>query len=207
MRLAPIYLVAAALLQLVGCASLNVSGPMPSAAQESAAFKRTYQETLNLTGRLSVRYQSGSQDQALHGSFSWEQRADHTTITLLSPLGQTVAIINVTPGSASLAQSGQAVRVASDVDTLTAQALGWPLPVGSLREWLQGFVASSRGSRTPLDPATPEVDSLDGWHIRYASWTDDQPTAARPKRIDLRRLTPQAGEVIIRIVIDTWQTP
>jgi outer membrane lipoprotein LolB len=39
--------------------------------------------------------------------------------------------------------------------------------------------------------------------MRYAAWDDT--AAARPRRIDLTRNTEQAGEVALRLVIDTYE--
>ena len=44
------------------------------------------------------------------------------------------------------------------------------------------------------------VNTADGWLIRYPIWQE-----ARPRRIDLQRLTNQAGNVNLRIVLDQWQ--
>lgn len=196
--------VAAALLALLtGCAS--ISPPVAPADQAQAALVRPFHAAIDLGGRLSVHYQSSNRDEALHGSFSWSQTPARTTVTLLSPLGQTMAVIEVTPNGATLAQAGQPPRGAADVDALTGEALGWPLPVAGLREWLQGFALDSAGRRFVATPAASEVTTVDGWRIRYPAWLDDN-APARPRRIDLARATERAGDVSIRIVIDTWQT-
>ena len=119
----------------------------------------------------------------------------------------TIALIDVSPQGASLTQAGQPVRHAPDVDALTAQTLGWPLPVSGLREWLQGIAQTASGQRFVATPQQSEVVTRDGWQIRYANWQPDDtpPPQARPKRIDLARNTQQAGDVSIRIAIDSWQ--
>ncbi|WP_151635511.1 lipoprotein insertase outer membrane protein LolB [Noviherbaspirillum aerium] len=189
---------------LAACSSL---APLPSAAPvASQAAERRLAENIELGGRLSVRYQGPQKEEAVHGSFTWTQAPSQTRITLLSPLGQTIAIIDVSPQGASLSQAGQPVRRAADVDALTAQTLGWPLPVAGLREWLQGIAHSASGQRFVATPEASEVTTRDGWRIRYANWQPDTSSPqARPKRIDLVRNTQQAGEVSIRIAIDSWQ--
>jgi outer membrane lipoprotein LolB len=186
---------------LSGCASLN--SPIPAAGPVQTA--RAFHAAIDLGGRLSVRYRNGDREEALHGNFSWSQTPVRTTVTLLSPLGQTMAVINVTPEGATLAQSGQPLRGAADVDDLTADTLGWPLPVAGLRDWLQGFALDAAGQRFVATPAASEVTTADGWRLRYPGWDNDT-AAYRPRRIDLARATEQAGDVSIRIVIDTWQT-
>lgn len=190
-------------LLLAACASM--APPAVTTGAEQSAASRSFQDTIDLGGRLSVRYQSRGKEETLHGSFAWSQSPTQTTVTLLSPLGQTMAIIDVSPEGATLTQGGQPVRIAANVDTLTADTLGWPLPVAGLREWLQGFALDSAGRRHVATPAAPEITTQDGWRIRYANWLDDTAPQSRPKRIDLARATEHAGDVSIRIVIDTWQ--
>jgi outer membrane lipoprotein LolB len=77
--------------------------------------------------------------------------------------------------------------------------------VSGLREWLQGNVTERGGKKrlvTPQDENT-DIETADGWRIRYAAW--DNTAAPRPRRIDLSRSTEQAGEVALRLVIDSYE--
>jgi outer membrane lipoprotein LolB len=201
------YALCAALpLLLSACASM---APPAEVTPAVTAAGRPYAEKLDLGGRLSVRYENHGREEAIHGSFVWSQNPSNTNVTLLSPLGQTIAVIDMSPDGASLTQSGQQVRTAADVDALVADTLGWPLPVSGLRSWLQGFGVDASGKRFIANPQATEVATKDGWRIHYAAWENGaaQNGAARPRRIDLKRSTAQAGDVSIRIVIDNWQTP
>lgn len=192
-------------LLLGGCAT--VPPPEPDTARQAAITTRPFHQSIEMSGRLSVRYQGRTREEALHGSFAWSQTPEVTTVTLLSPLGQTMAVINVSPDGATLQQGGQPLRSAPNVDALTAETLGWSLPVAGLRDWLQGFTIDSTGRHVAATPSSPQVTSNDGWRIHYAAWSEDNGQSAhnRPKRIDLARTTEQAGDVSLRIVIDTWQ--
>lgn len=189
---------------LASCASI---APHERAPEQGISATRMYQEAVDMSGRLSIRYQANGAEQALHGSFTWSQRPGRTLVSLLSPLGQTLATIESTPGHAVLRQPGQAPRTAEDVDALTAQTLGWPLPVAGLRHWLQGFGSDALGRRTIASPvADAEQTSVqDGWSLRYASWNRET-ALPHPKRLDLQRATSQAGDVEIRLIIDSFQT-
>jgi outer membrane lipoprotein LolB len=193
---------ALALLALSGCTAFS---PVTLPSTEQARATRSYHDAIDISGRLSVRYQQPD-EQLITGSFNWSQRPNHLTVTLLSPFGQAVARIEVEPGRATFQRSGQPLQTATDVDQLAAQALGWPLPVSGLQAWLQGF-ASVRGNAVAASSEGPTaITSADGWRISYAAWSPEGAgSGTRPRRIDLARRTEQAGEVEMRIVVDSWQ--
>lgn len=191
-----------------GCAVIGQSAKTDQAGLPAvcSAFSRPYHNAIGIDGRLSVRYQQNGRDEAVHGSFAWHQAPERTMIELRSPIGQTVAAIDVIPALATLTQAGQPKRQASDVNALTADALGWPLPVAGLRDWLQGFGVDANGQRFAVSPGGPrQVTTGDGWRITYDAWQEENGGISRPRRIDLERDTDQAGPVALRIVIDDWQ--
>lgn len=188
-------------LLLGACVTLPDSTPNPFSLPTAA---RPYHQAIDIAGRLSVRYQRDGNEESLHGSFYWEQSSDSTIVTLLSPLGQTLARIDITPRTATLLQPGQAPRMARDVDTLTAATLGWPLPVSGLQNWLQGFASSAASPTLQQVPVkNTEIRTADGWRLHYVTWHEENPP--HPRRIDLERHTEQAGKVHLRIVVDRWQ--
>ncbi|MBC7513064.1 MAG: outer membrane lipoprotein LolB [Herminiimonas sp.] len=193
-----------------GCASLPSSTPSPAAVTATTPA-RPYHEAIDLTGRLSLRYEQNGAPQALDGKFTWSQTATGERISLQTPFGQTLATIDVTPEGATLAQNGQPARSESSVDALTASSVGWPLPIAGLRTWLQGFATDARGVPYVASAAAlgddAFVNTADGWLIHYTTWDSaDSPGGdARPRRIDLQRQTSQAGNIALRIVLDMWQ--
>ena len=179
---------------LAGCAT-----PPPASSNRVAP----YSEAIELSGRSSVNYQKDGKSESLSGKFGWQQSAQRTSVSLASPLGQTIAQIEVEPGMARLTQGDEVPRVAADIDSLSAQALGWPLPVSGLRDWLQGHAVSLDGSRFRASPEHSSVNTRDGWRVNFVSWQDDAALLPQPKRIDAER----AGQVAIRIVIDAAVQP
>ena len=181
--------------------------PVRPVTQQQADAVRDFHESIDIGGRLSVRYLQQGEPQLLTGSFNWIQRSLRTQVTLLSPFGQTIARLEVTPQRATFQRAGEPLQSAADVDQLTANALGWPLPVSGLRSWLQGFVRIAPDQRVAVKPATDAaITSDDGWRIVYSNWSEAESTAAvRPRRIDVSRQTREAGEVQIRIILDNWQ--
>lgn len=192
-------------LSLAGCASAPTTPTTPIAPSSTTIAAQRYHAAIELDGRLSVRYQRNGQDEAMHGSFAWSQNAVRTQLTLLSPLGQTLAIIALTPQGATLTQPGQPLRNAADADALAADTLGWPLPIANLHNWLQGYALDAHGQRITVAGSTERMRTPDGWQLQFPTWQNDDSGASHPKRIDLGRQTNQAGAIEIRIAIDHWQ--
>lgn len=194
------------LLRLTGFALMLLSGGCSTTAPPVYnQHARSYYEAINLSGRLSVQYQQNGKPQSMQGKFSWAQSGELTSIALLTPLGQTVAKIEIAPGQASLQQAGEPLRIATDISELTTRTLGWPMPVAGLRSWLQGFTLEANGDQRPVRPDTLSGFNSDGWQVRYISWQGEANSPAYPKRIDLERATADAGNIGLRIVIDSWQ--
>lgn len=179
---------------LAGCATTGNLSRAPVA---------DYRDSIDLTGRLSVNYQKDGQPQSLTGQFTWEQRPGRVDVSLASPLGQTLATLSVTPSEAVLTQSGREPRVARDVDALTAETLGWDLPVSGLRDWLQGYATAAGGKRFVASPAHNSVFTHDGWRLRFVEWQDAAAVRPVPRIISAERsATAHSDELAIRIVID-----
>ena len=189
-------LIALTVAALAGCAT---TASMP----RSTAAVAAYQDNIELAGGIFISYIRDGKREPLNGSFIWRQTKTNTDISLNSPTGQTVAVINVTPRSATLTESGKPPRSAPDVDTLTAQTLGWTLPVSGMRDWLQGYATDRDGQRFVASPANNSVITRDGWKLEYVSWQDDSAAVPQPKRIDATRIV--LGEAVddmqIRVVI------
>lgn len=180
---------------LPGCSSLQTAPPATPAL-------RSYHEVIAIKGRFSVSYEHDGRPQSAQGRFHWAQRGAYVDIDLLSPLGQTLAKISLSPGLAKMEQAGREPRFAIDASELTAQTLGWSLPVDGLRDWLQGYTRRAEGALQAAAPDGADRFEKDGWQVRYVSWQAGA-AEAYPKRIDLSRTgsTPLA----LRIVIDGWE--
>ena len=179
---------------LAGCAT-------PTASLNQATVG-DYRDSIDLTGKLSVNYQKDGRTESITGNFNWEQRPGAIDVALISPLGQTVATINVTPNAATLTQGGEPPRTASDIDSLTQQALGWPLPVSGLRDWLQGYAIDAAGKRFRASPAQNSVTTQDGWRLRFVEWQDAAAPQPVPRLIQAERAASgDISDLAIRIVV------
>jgi len=183
---------------LSACTSLTSQPPLPLET-------RSYFNQIEMTGRLSAQYEANYREQSISVNFTWSQTRDQTRISLNSPTGQTVATIFINALGAQLTQADKPTRYASDINALSTDVLGWPLPVAGLRDWLQGYVDAEHNN--PLTQKTADQSyTVDGWALHYASWLQEN-RIERPKRLDLSRQTEQAGLVSLRIVVDEWSTP
>jgi len=192
------FLILCALFFLSACSNL------PAPISDNSA-PRQYHQQIDMAGRLSAQYEQNNKPQAVHINFNWSQTPQQTLITLTSPTGQTLATLLVNAQRAQLNQTDKPPQFASNVNQLMSDALGWPLPVAGLRDWLQGFMDATHD--VAITPANSADSSflVDGWNLRYAAWASEN-NIERPKRLDLTRQTGQAGLVTLRIVIDEWNT-
>ena len=187
---------------LAGCTSAPVKTFQQQQQQQQAG---AYRDSFEAAGRLSVRYRKDGNPESLTGKFSWSQTPGQIDVSLSSSMA-TVATIRITPHSATLVQADKQPRVAKDIDTLSAESLGWSLPVSGLRDWLQGYATGADGKRFAVTPANNSVLTADGWRLRFVAWQDNnsnQTARPMPKRIDAERNTSaSADELAINILID-----
>ena len=189
--------VAGACALLSACAT---PGAVPATSQTAVG---AYRDAIDLTGRLLVNFERDGKPDTLSVKFAWAQSAQQVDASLLSPTGQTVAKISVTPTLATLTQGGQPPRTARDIDSLAAQTLGFALPVSGLRDWLQGYATAADGKRFAASPAINTVTTPDGWKLTFVSWQDTPGALPSPRRIDAQRdATGDAGKLALRIVVD-----
>ena len=177
------FAVAAALL-VEGCATLEPRvGSVP--VLPDAPF--------NAQGRLSARHGAD----AVSANFQWKHSPPRDELSLSTPLGQTVAEL-----SGDAAAHVARVRLANgdglqadDWPSLTARALGFPLPVTGLASWIRGGAHPGSAYRAERDAAgRATLLRQDGWEIVF-DYADE--TATTPTRI---RMT--FPDVEVRIVID-----
>ena len=188
---------------LTGSASLVSCTTTTPLNQEQMSRSRQYQEQVTMSGKISIQYQQNEKAETLSGNFEWQQNGQELTITLSSPLGQTIAIIHETPEGASLQQAKQETRYAPDVEQLLYESLGWTLPVAGLREWLQGFDRSASGQRIMVATRDRQRIMSQGWQIDFTSWQEDQ-NQIHPRVIDVYRRTEEVGDLKIRVAVLEW---
>ncbi|WP_446526944.1 lipoprotein insertase outer membrane protein LolB, partial [Photobacterium swingsii] len=71
-----------------GCASVRPANDLFAGAQDNDTTITRYQ------GRFSARYTQGNAEQSAVGSFLWRERGTDVQLELMSPLGQTLAVVS-----------------------------------------------------------------------------------------------------------------
>lgn len=126
-------LAAAFLLVLVaGCAQLART-PVPELADAPVR-----------TGRLALSVQD-QPAQSMSATFELRGRSEAGQLTLLNPLGSTVAVLRWQPGSATLATPGREPQQFPSLETMVQHATGAPIPVAALFDWLGGTATAVPG--------------------------------------------------------------
>lgn len=172
---------------LAGCTQAPVRPALAHLGQSA-------DEPFVLNGRMAVRHARESSSVGLH----WEHARDRDEMTLLAPLGQTVARISRSPEGAVL-QTGDKRYQAADLESLMEKVLGWHLPLAELHAWV-------RGLPYPGAPAGVERNELgqivtlrqDGWEITYGKFAGaaaDSPPG---------RLTMTFEDMRLQLVVDEW---
>ena len=121
---------------LAGCAT-----PTPPLTAEAASAALQGERW---SGRLALQVEDAP-SQSFYASFELTGNARAGSLTLLTPIGSTVAVLRWEPGNASLQQGSQAAQQFSSLDELAERATGTAIPVVSLFDWLAGHPSQVPG--------------------------------------------------------------
>ena len=151
-------------------------------------------------GRFSAVATQGDRREVVSGRFAFDVRGPHQTIDLATPLGTTVARIEVGPDGARATGSSLAPAEGPDADALTERLLGWRLPVSGLGDWIEGRPVPGRSAQVERRDGDVMTIEQDGWTIRVAERL--QP-GGRPRLLVFERAAaPLAPAVMLRLVLD-----
>lgn len=172
---------------LSGCASSPTATVARPAQLELAAFV--------LNGRISISHQGERHSAGLH----WNHKVQSDELLLLAPLGQTAARIYRDAESALL-DDGDKKYVATNVELLMQQVLGWHLPLNGLHHWALGMADTESPARIERD-VNGRIIVLyqDGWEVRYLRFADDKPDSL-PARLQLSH-----DNLQLQLLIDDWE--
>jgi outer membrane lipoprotein LolB len=136
------------------------------------------------TGRLSLRVEATADkpSQGMSAAFELRGNSDAGELRLLSPLGTRVATATWGAGRATL-QTGNGDRAFASLDELAVQALGEPLPLAALPDWLAG----RPWPRQPFRAVAEGFEQL-GWQVSTHERAGGRVAARResPPAVQLR---------------------
>lgn len=184
-----LFLAAASLALAAGCATLEPAGGASRPARESI-------EAFRIEGRIAVRRAGESFSAAIE----WQHDAHADEMILSGPLGQGLAHLSSGGGTALLETADQKRYVAADLDGLSGQVFGTPLPVAGLGRWVLGRSASTGAARRDAAGRLASL-SEQGWEIEYLRYEDGSRDAL-PELLQARR-----QDVEVRLKIDSWSIP
>lgn len=182
------FLLPLAVLLLSACAgpAVQVGDAMPP----RAAIR-----DFSLDARFSVTHEAERHS----GRLSWRHAGASDELQLSSPFGQVVAEVQIDSRRARLVASDRRVYEAPDVQQLTREVLGYPLPIRRLSEWVLGR-ESGRGQVEKDALGRPSRIEDDGWQISYEY--DQESGDALPARLVVTR----PGGPDLRLRIEEWRS-
>ncbi|WP_414640147.1 lipoprotein insertase outer membrane protein LolB [Bordetella sp.] len=180
---------AVAVIALAACATPSLPEIAPDLSPD--AFSRV--------GRfaITVTHDDGKTE-AVQGGFAWRDDGRRYQLDLTNPLGSTEARVQGRPGSALLLRADGSRLRAGDPDALVEDALGSPVPVGGLRDWLRGRLMATQANDLKRDSqGRPESFDQDGWRARLSRYDAQGPRLLVLRREEARRA------ISVRLVVDT----
>lgn len=171
---------------LSACSGLPTQADLPGG--------RATLNDFSLSGRFSLR----QDDKNYSGHLDWRHAGVDNDLVLSSPFGQGIAEIRTRTDGARLQTSDGSIYTATDAESLTAEVLGYTLPLSRLTDWVRGRVADD-GIADADDGGRPLRVRYPGWSVEYGYAGDD--AAALPNRVFVER----AGGFELRLRIDEWR--
>jgi len=156
-------------------------------------------------GRFAASVQRGAERESFSGRFLLMVLDGGIRLDLASPLGNTLARIEVGSHGARLtapqADGALAVFTGSDADALAQTVLGFALPVSGLPDWIAGRAAPDRPARLEPEDGPAQRIAQDGWTIVIDERSADLGT---PSRLTLSRdeAGPPPTALRLRLLLD-----
>jgi outer membrane lipoprotein LolB len=173
----------------LACAALAAGCATPPPAPPERSY----------SGRFAATAARGAERQSVSGRFSVVVQGTRQVIELATPIGTTVARVEIAPGRATATGPSLETVSGADADALVQQVLGWRLPVTGLADWLDGRPDPARPSRWQNEGTEPQFVQ-DGWIITIEERSG---AGERPRRLRLER--PERApdpEVTVRLIVD-----
>ncbi len=151
----------------------------------------------SVEGRLGLSDGERGGSLAMH----WQAHGDVHEIRLRTLVGGKQWQLRMEPGRAVLSGSEVGRIEGPDPDVLVEQAIGWPIPVRYMAEWLRGLPAPVSARIDFADDGLMQTLRWADWSLNYSRWAGWGEEAVRlPVRIDARR-----GPHRVRLALRGWR--
>jgi len=130
-------------------------------------------------GRFAMRSQSPfEQPKAIQGNFRWQQTVNGWVLSLSSPLGATLARLSVDGTGALLRTPDGPDQRAASATALLRQAIGEPVPIDALEDWIQGRLGNASGisNITRNDVGQITGFTQGNWQVTFERYDSKGPT-------------------------------
>ena len=132
----------------------------------------------NISGRFFIK----AREKNYYGNFTWQRESAHDVLDFMSPIGTTVARIEVESTIASLSTGGK-TYTGNSLAQMMEQQLGFSLPLSYMHYWLQGIPLANYPVQNRLDSGFSQLN----WKIEYLRWQDlNHPQIVQLSNADLR---------------------
>lgn len=191
------------LLLLSSCATLKPAPEvaLPTPVGSPADLHQIHMQQLSKINQFYLQARIGiqSEGKGSSGSTRWRHSPDGNDISMLSPVGGTVAKIITNPKGVTLTSNDGKVLQAADAESLTEEHLGWRLPLAGLPDWALG----RPGKRLPQEIHWDSIGRItkltqDGWQIEYPEYIEAGGYRL-PKRINMR-----SDKLTLKLVVESW---
>lgn len=191
------------LLLISGCATLKpaAESPLPTPVGSPSELHQVHIKQLAQIQQFYLQARIGiqSEGKGSSGSTRWRHNPEGNDISMLSPVGGTVAKIITNAEGVTLTTNDGKVLQAADAESLTEEHLGWRLPLTGLPDWALGRPANRLVEELQWD-SIGRITKLkqDGWEIEYLEYMETSGYRL-PKRISLR-----SKNLTLKLVIESW---
>lgn len=196
MKRAALVAVVATAVLLAGCATIVRPGGAPDRAAWQAREQRlSGLDDWYLAGRVGVDapHHSGS------ASLDWCQRGAYMKLLFSGPFGLGAVKLWGTARTLYVRNAKGQTWVSDAPQQALVSALGWPLPVASLRYWVLGLPAPVSGAALQIGSRGLLRDlQQQGWHVHYQTYLL-QAGFLLPQRLLLTR-----GATRIKLLVSRW---
>jgi outer membrane lipoprotein LolB len=154
-------------------------------------------------GRFAVTTTLADKRDSSSGRFKLAVDRATTVLDLDSPLGSTLARVQLDARGAHLyapGDGGQREVHGANAEALTYEVLGWPVPVGGFRDWIDGRPAPDRSFAAGA--AANGAFQQDGWTITVLERFDEGRGVPRRLLFERPEAAGQIPAISLRLVLD-----